>query len=95
MELFAHPFRLRANGDIYTVDQDSAEADAQQVAMICLTRSGERHCVPGFGLRDFAFGSLDVNEIIGVVNVYYPGVTLQNIKPKWLNDHELYVEIEF
>ena len=46
MELISHPFRLRPNSTVYTVDQNS-DADAQQVAMILLTKIGERQAVQG------------------------------------------------
>ena len=95
MELISHPFRLRPNGTVYTVDQNSGDADAQQVAMILLTKIGERQAVPGFGVTDYTFTVPDVNQIVGAISLYYPGVTLENVKAVWEDDGFLRMEIEF
>ena len=95
MELISHPFRLRPNGTVYTVDQNSGDADAQQVAMILLTKIGERQAVPGFGVTDYTFAVPDVNQIVGAISLYYPGVTLENVKAVWEDNGFLRMEIEF
>lgn len=95
MNLISHPFRLRPNGTVFTVDQESGDADAQQVAMILLTKVGERQAVPGFGVTDYTFSVPDVNQMVGAISLYYPGVTIENIKSVWDNDGHLKMEIEF
>lgn len=95
MNLISYPFRLKPNGSVASVDQNTPQADAEQVAMLLLTKKGERQLVPGFGISDVTLGMLDVNEVASAISVYYPGLNITGIRPVWVNDGFLSVEVEF
>lgn len=52
MDLLAFPFRLRPDGSAATVLDGTDEAHAQDVALLCLTRKGERPLVPDYGTTE-------------------------------------------
>lgn len=63
MDLLAHPFRAGPDGSIVTVEQDTDEDLAQELAITLLTRRGERPLVPDFGITDPAYRNLDLAEL--------------------------------
>lgn len=80
MDLIAHPFRLAANGSVATVPQDSDEADTQGLAILLLTRKGERALVPDFGVTDPTYDVLDLAEVnVGLID-YGPDVRVTAVE---------------
>lgn len=77
--VLSYPFRLSTDGGLATVDQDSDQADTEEVAMVLLTVRGERALVPGFGIEDPAFGGLRAPEVIAAVTRWVPGVTVTDV----------------
>ena len=68
MRLLSHPFRL-AGGTVATIDQDSDEATAEGIAVLVLTRKGERTLVPEFGVSDPTFRTLSEAEVnVGIAD---------------------------
>ena len=59
MELLSHPFRLERNGSAATVTDGSDEANAEGIAILAMTRRGERDLVPEFGLGPIPLHGLD------------------------------------
>lgn len=70
----AFPFRLAPNGSVATVEDGSTAADEQAVAVLALTRRGERELVPGFGTSDPVFSALDVAELNAQLAIFGPPV---------------------
>lgn len=70
--ILSHPFRLLANGAAATVEQDTDAGDAEQIAVLILTRRKERPLVSGFGMTDPTFGGFDVGELAAGVTIYGP-----------------------
>ena len=77
--ILRHPFGLAVNGNVATVDQDSDAADAQGVAVLVLTRRGERPLVPGYGIADPTFAGVDAGEVAAGVARYGPPVRIVNV----------------
>lgn len=75
----SYPFRIGGGGAVATVEQNSDDADAEQLAILILTRTGERGLVPEFGLRDPAFAGIDASELAGAVSRWGPPVRLTDI----------------
>lgn len=76
MDLLSHPFRLEANGAVATVEDGTDEAYAEGIAVLAMTRKGERDLVPGFGVTDPAYTGLDLAELnVGLLD-YGPPVTV-------------------
>lgn len=93
--VLSHPFRLSLNGSAVTVEQDSDAADAELIAVLALTRRGERPLVPGFGLTDPAFGGFTPGELAAAVAVYGPTRTITDVTVAFDSDTEQRVEVAF
>ena len=54
-QVWDYPFGLGPGGSVATVEQDSDRDIENLLAVACLTRPGERHQCPTFGIADPAF----------------------------------------
>lgn len=95
MQLLSHPFRLLPNGDVATIDEDSDEANAEQIAILLLTRIGERELVGGFGTSDPAFAGVDPSEIASGIAAYGPPVSLDDVEVVAVDDATIDVTVRF
>lgn len=95
MRLISHPFRLQPNGEVATVVQGGDEANAEQLAVLCLTELGERPLELGFGITDPAFAGFEATQVLAGVDVFGPDVTIENIRVEQASDEVLRVEIDF
>lgn len=94
MRLLSHPFRLTAAGDVATVEEGTEDAAAEAVAIICLTRKGERDLVPDFGITDPAHHSLNLGEVaVGLLDYGPAGVTVEAIDVTYPSDTVERVEL--
>lgn len=94
-KILSHPFRLIANGTIATVEQESERADVEQVAVLALTRLGERPLVPSFGVSDPVFARFDVGQLAAGLAAYGPPVTIRSAVSRPVSDTEEVVEVIF
>lgn len=78
-DVFSHPFRIGSGGAIATVRDGSDQALAEGIAIIVLTRPGERPLVPDFGLSDPAFDELRQAELIAQLDLYGPETTIASV----------------
>lgn len=92
--IFSHPFRL-AGPNVVTVEQSSDHANIEQVAVLCLTKRGERHLVPTFGITDPAFASFDHAELQLGIALFGPPVRIREVKRRPLDDATQEVEVIF
>jgi len=95
VRVFSHPFRLTANGSLATVEQNSTQAIAEQIAMLILTEQGERVMLPNFGITNPAFGEVDSTEIALQVALYGPSVSIGSVNAYYQDDSVLTVNVEF
>jgi hypothetical protein len=93
--ILSHPFRLAPNGSIAVVDADSDQGRAEQLAVLCLTRIGERDLVPGFGITDPVFTGIDPAEIVAGLAAYGPAVTVSDVSSTFEDDSTQLVRIDF
>jgi hypothetical protein len=63
VDLISHPFRLKPNGAVATVEDGTVSADAEGLAVMALTRRGERDQLPTFGIPDPVFDALSVADL--------------------------------
>lgn len=78
MDLISHPFRL-VGGSIASVPQGSDDSIAELVAVLLLTRRGERQMVPMFGVTDPAFQTYDQSDVQLGIDLFGPAVELQGV----------------
>lgn len=79
MRLLAFPFRVDATGRIASVERDSDDDLQQRLAMLVLTRTGERPLTPGFGMPDPAGEGFDPQLLAAAAVEYGPDVDLDDI----------------
>lgn len=95
MRIISFPFRLTANGDLASVEQNSAQGAAEQIAMLIQTEIGERVMLPSFGVTDMTFHRPDEGEIALGVALYGPQVTVTSVTSYYQSDDTLIVGLEF
>ena len=95
MDLLSHPFRLEANGSVATVEDGTEEAAAEGIAILVLTRRGERELVPGFGMTDPTFDELSLAELNVGLAEYGPPVTVTDVAITYPTDRLERVELAF
>lgn len=85
--IISHPFRL-AGGSVATVDEVTERASAEQLAVLVLTKRGERVLVPLFGVIDPAFSSegIELADVSIAAQTFGPEVTLTDLSTRFLND---------
>ena len=94
--ILSHPFRLTLTGAAATVANGSSAANAEGVAVLALTRPGERPMVPNFGVADPAFDGYDAAELSAALYLFGPaGVSVDNIKTTPVDDRVAAVTITF
>lgn len=81
--ILSHPFRLGRSGQAVTVEQDTDEANAEQLAVLVLTRLGERTLVPTFGIPDPTFGELDAGALTAAVELHGPPVSIEQLEVRY------------
>lgn len=95
MDLLSHPFRLEANGAAATVLDGTDEAHAEAVAVLILTRKGERDLVPDFGVTDPVYDDLSLAEVnVGLLD-YGPDVRVTDARITYPSDRTERVELVF
>jgi hypothetical protein len=93
--IFSHPFQIGANGSVRTVEQTSDEANAQQIAVLALTRYGERPMVPTFGISDPLFDEFRPAELSAGIALFGPPVELTSINVESKEDNTLLIDVRF
>lgn len=89
------PFAVDNNGVVLTVDSESDECYAQELALLVLTNTGERELVPDYGTNDPAFASFDEVDFLSQVELFGPPVIIKSINTRFTNDSQQTVDIEF
>lgn len=93
--LIGFPFRLNADGSLITHLDDSDDYYAGELAMMVLTRPGERELVPDYGIEDAAFGDFDEVELASQVATFGPPVSIKNIEQQYRHPAQNLVRIDF
>lgn len=94
-QLISHPFMLSSNGSVATIDQNSDEYIAQQLAIICTTEPGERLYVPGFGISDPAFQGFEQIALKTQLETYGPEVQITDVIVTFPEDGVQNVKVVF
>lgn len=94
--VLSHPFRLTPTGVAATVLDGSSVANGEAIAVLALTRRGERTLVPTFGVTDPAFDDLDPAELNAGLTTFGPeGVTVTDVTTDYPSDTTAAIVIEF
>lgn len=93
--ILSHPFRLGADGAAVTVEDGSDAANAEAVAVLLLTRLGERELVPEFGTPDPVFGEVTLADLNGTLDLFGPAVTVESVVTTPITDTASRVDVTF
>jgi phage baseplate assembly protein W len=77
--VLSHPLRLGPTGSLVTVEQSSDSAVAEALAVLLLTKRGERTLVPQFGINDPTFDVLDTEALNLALATFGPPVTVEGV----------------
>ena len=94
----AHPFELGPNGAARTVITDSEAHHQQAIAVLIMTRTGERKMMPAFGLDDPVHRGPDpiaADEVEEAVRMFGPPVRVTDVRTEWASDTIAEVTVEF
>lgn len=95
MDVISHPFRLAANGTVATVLDGDTDANAEAVAILAMTRKGERPLVPSFGTSDPVYDEVDLAELnVGLLD-FGPAVRITDLTVTYPSDRTERVELAF
>jgi len=94
--VLSYPFRIGPNGSAATVEQDSDDHKAEQLAALVMTRPGERDLVPGFGIPDPTFVGIDIAALEGAAAVFGPDVKITEVEVDvtGVNSQDVLIEFE-
>jgi hypothetical protein len=96
VSILSHPFRLGPTGAAATVEDGSTAANAEAIAVLLMTRRGERPMAPDFGITDPTFAELDVAELDAGLALWGPdGVTVTDVSMVARDDLSAEVVISF
>lgn len=93
--LISHPFRLAPAGVVATVDDTSDQYIAEQLAMLILTKPGERPLVPDLGVSDPTFIGFDGSTLQEQVDAFGPPCRILDVTITPASDTRQDVEITF
>lgn len=86
MDLLSFPLRLRQDGSLATVPEDSDDANREAIALLCLTRKGERPLVPDYGVTDPVVTGLDLAELNAALETFGPPLTVTDVAVTYPDD---------
>lgn len=93
--LISFPFRLNNNGEVTTVEDGTEDYYAEELAVLILTKPGERILVPEFGLTDPAFGNFDEVELEGKIDIFGPPIRLTDITTEFVDATQEAISVAF
>ena len=94
--ILSHPFRLTLTGAAATVEDGSTQANAEGIAVLAMTRPGERPMCPTFGTTDPAFNGYDAAELSAALTMFgHAGVGIDNVRTVPVDDRLAAVTITF
>lgn len=79
-QVLSHPLRLGPDGGFLKIEQDSDDSLAEQLAVLLLTKQGERSLVPTFGVPDPTFRLLSEDEINLSVALFGPPISVSVVE---------------
>jgi len=95
MDVLAFPFKLNQDGSVAKVVQGSSAHQAQQIAALIRTRTGELDLAPAYGIVDATFGVIQTGEIEASLNLYNPDITIESVNSLIKDNGQEIVSIKF
>lgn len=93
--ILSHPFRFGPDRQVATVEQGTDQANTEQLAVLVLTRLGERPLQTGFGITEPAYSGFEPNEVAAGVAEHGPDIDLADIDARYESDLTQLISIRF
>ncbi len=94
-QVLRHPFGLGTSGSVATVADDTAAADSQLLAILSMTRVGERPAAPAFGIPDPTFVGFSSSAFIAAAARFGPPVKITDVDVQTVSDTAQQVTVRF
>ena len=94
-DLISYPFRIGPNGHVVTRPEDSIEYYEELLAILLLTKPGERPQVPLFGVNDPAFATIEEHELLAKIEIFGPPIRIINLDTTYVTETQQNVVAEF
>lgn len=85
LQTLSFPLRLTRTGAFATVEQGSDQHVAELLSQAVLTRPGERHLIPTYGIDDPAFVGWERLKLVLHVADYGPDVVIEDVSKVYDN----------
>lgn len=95
VKLIAFPFRVAKNGSVATREDGSVECLTEEIALLCLTKPGERELVPEYGLNDIEYEGVIQEELASKIALFGPDVNITNLKSSHPREGEQRIVVEY
>lgn len=93
--LISFPFRLNNAGTVAVLEDGTEDYYAEQLAVLVLTRPGERSMVPDFGVTDPAFDGFNDEELGAKIDMFGPPIKLSEVTTEFVNSTQQAVFLTF
>jgi hypothetical protein len=91
-----HPFRLSADGSVYTVAQDSDGFLDQCIQTVAGTIVGEREMCMPYGVPDPAWHGLEADDIQAALSLFGPhDVEIKDVQTTWQSELSAHVVVNW
>lgn len=94
-QMISFPFRKNQNGRIATVEQDSDAHHAEELAVLALSRPGERDLVPDFGIDDPAYETIHQAEVEAQIELFEVPVVITRMDVETVDDTRQNITLTF
>lgn len=85
-DTLSFPFRLAPNGAPVTVEVDSDAHYMDLLVALAMTRPGERHLVPEFGVNDPVFDEFDGAALVAAAAAFGPPVEIDGVSVSYVDE---------
>lgn len=93
--LLSYPFRVGPSGTAVTVEQGSDRAHGEELAVLVLTRLGERILAPDYGVDDPIFDELRLEDVSAGVAMFGPPVDVAELETVFTDDRTQEVRLGY
>lgn len=95
-DLIGFPFRVTNTGSVAVRSDGSEQCYTEELAILMLTKPGERELVPQYGISDPSFDDFTKSELLQRANMFCPDIQITDIQSSYPRngEHRLVVEYE-
>lgn len=93
--LISFPFRLNNAGTVAVLEDGTEDYYAEQLAVLLLTRPGERPMVPDFGVTDPTYDVFNDEELDAKIEMFGPPIQLTGVTTEFVGPTQEAIQVTF